>query len=142
MGASLYCIKCNGTNVRSIGSTSTLVGGDPRNNHVWERLVCRSCSATTCRETKGGNVWYTETNPETKRNVVLAGVPSCFEDYELTCARCEGSVLRKYLDRDGSEAQCLSTNMLTGEKSYTTHYECQSCGHGGQTPTDYWSPKG
>ncbi len=68
-----------------------LTPDDP--NHHWFRLRCTACARELLLEQCRGNAWVVR--HEYGRRVLMAGVPSCHEDYVYTCRRCSGPVHRR-----------------------------------------------
>jgi hypothetical protein len=68
-----------------------LTPNDP--NHHWFRLRCTGCAGELLLEQCRGNAWIVR--EEVGRRLLVAGVPSCHEDYVYTCRRCGGPVYRR-----------------------------------------------
>jgi hypothetical protein len=68
-----------------------LTPADP--NHHWFRLRCPACARELLLEQCRGNAWLVR--HEHGYRVLVAGVPSCHEDYVYTCRRCGGPVHRR-----------------------------------------------
>jgi len=106
-------------------------------DHVTELSVCRSCGNRFKRHRRLANIWYTDFE-----GIVLAGMPSCFENFIYHCLKCDGPVHRVYREMDGKtpvDSLSFSIRGVTDIKRYQrTFYECQSCGHGGETEKDHW----
>jgi hypothetical protein len=68
-----------------------LTPDDP--NHHWFRLRCTACARELLLEQCRGNAWVVRY--EYGCRVLMAGVPSCHEDYVYTCRRCGGPVHRR-----------------------------------------------
>ena len=68
-----------------------LTPADP--NHHWFRLRCPACARELLLEQCRGNAWVVR--HEHGCRVLVAGVPSCHEDYVYTCRRCGGPVHRR-----------------------------------------------
>lgn len=136
-----HCPYCDSTNVKVRSRSSTLVGytGPVNTNHQWHESECERCETLYVREIKGLNVWYTP-HRDHRKPQVLKGIPTCFEDYQYTCAKCSGPVLRTYRDLRGNPTQSLCTNRVDGKdvREYTVHYNCTQCGHGGEVDQDYY----
>ncbi len=141
------CPYCGSTDLLDHGTSTTLVGyiGDVDPNHQWTEMKCKGCKVGFTREEKSGNVWYTDAE-----NVVLMGIPTCFESYIYHCVVCGGPVKRKYKALDGGDlptfdvtggrkAQILSTKIEAGKSvnQYRVFYICDDCGHGGEVDNDY-----
>lgn len=131
-----YCL--NDKNIKREGITTTLVGGgsgiDDDPNHTWEPCTCRDCGKDFTRETRDGNVWYTD-----KDHKVLRGMPSCFEHYVYTCRECGGEVRRRYKELNSEkDPGCLTTT--DDGPQYRIFFECNKCGKSIQTTNDYWYP--
>lgn len=139
-----HCPYCESTNVKVRSRTSTLVGftGPVDNNHQWHESECERCETLYTREIKGLNVWYTpyRYRDGTSAPPVLKGIPTCFESYQYTCAKCSGPVLRTHRDRAGNLTTTLTKSNVGGKwvREYTTHYNCTQCGHGGEVAEDYY----
>jgi hypothetical protein len=132
------CPDCNRTPARETYREQTLLGWSGKGwspNHTWSGLEC-GCGAIFVREWKSGNVWYTRERVEGR---VLRGMPSCFERYTYTCAKCSGPVRREYKQLDGSP---LHGGLLTTKDGpqYLAEYRCRVCNHGGRVERDYWTP--
>lgn len=133
----VICPYCGGSTTRVLSKSSTLLGwsGPVNPNHQWHESVCNGCGKHFTREIKDLNVWYTGGRcRDSQASVLLKGRPSCFEDYQYTCAKCAGAVLRTHNDLQGNPAKALCTKW-DGDRpirQYTTHYNCTKCGHGGQ----------
>ncbi len=132
------CPYCESTDTKVVRRYSTLLGfsGPVNTNHQWYESLCSGCKRLYTREVKGLNVWYT---PYRDRDSVgdpqvLKGLPSCFESYQYTCAKCSGPVLRTHRDLRGNATHSLSERNVDGVwvREYTTHYNCTKCGHGGE----------
>lgn len=121
-----HCPACESTDIEKRGTVTTLVGFGPEwpdPNHKWTDIKCNACGLCCTREEKSGNVWYT------KDNVILIGVPNCFESYVYTC-KCSGRVTRKHTTLDGiTPVQTLSYTWENGvsKKHFKTFYSCGSC---------------
>lgn len=130
------CPFCGAAETKLYGEETTLLGwtGPVNPNHRHQHRSCTSCSRKFIREVKGLNVWYTQ------GAVVLRGVPSCFENYTYTCAKCGGTVRRKHYDSTGNPPKYLSASIVDNKwvRDHTTRYTCSACGHGGETAVDYW----
>ena len=128
------CPVCSSTNLKYLTSVSTLLGGgtgvDDDPNHVQTKYFCNSCSRYFTRETKSGNVWYT--NPDKR---VLRGIPNCFEEYLYPC-RCGGFISRLYTALDGKTPISLLTYGET--KQFHVYYRCDSCSLAIETDHEYW----
>ena len=101
---------------------TTLIGfsGSVNPNHRWLYCTCNSCQFQFTVEHKSDNVWVT------KDKKVLAGLPSCFEDYIYTCATCNGNVVRRHTAMDGETVvRSLYTNQEGPQ--YRTFYLCLYC---------------
>jgi DNA-directed RNA polymerase subunit RPC12/RpoP len=130
------CPYCGSTDVKVVSRSSTLLGftGPVDPNHQWHESVCNGCKKLYTRELKELNVWYTAERGYREVSRVLKGIPTCFEDYQYTCAKCSGPVLRAHRDRAGNPTKVLSSRQVNGVvvRDYTTHYNCTQCGHGGE----------
>ena len=142
------CPSCSSTELTSYGSSTTLLGypsGSPNPNHCWTTMKCDNCHLEFTREEKYDNVWYTN-----KKNIILKGIPSCFESYVYHCIECGGHVRREYKGLDGNalpsfgpdekRMEILSTKIEAGKsvKQYRTFYYCEKCHHGGEVVDDYY----
>ncbi len=122
--------RCQSFDIDSYKTRTTLLGGeqgiDNNINHTWKSCYCNKCGLSFVRETKYGNVWYTD-----EYNNVLAGIPNCFENYIYTHKGCDGNVNKNYTQLDGI------TNVMTLHSSvaedgslqdeYRTFYHCDKC---------------
>lgn len=100
-------------------------------NHVWDSHECRSCGLAFCREHKGDNVWYTTHGVGAR---VLKGVPTCFEPYFYSCAKCDGTVRRTY---EGKTSGFTVINNRRKTRNYRIFYRCDDCDHGGEVNVEY-----
>lgn len=119
-----FCPFCQGEKLIERGSETTLLGGGPNVNHVWEGYTCRNCKEDFTRESKNGHVWYTQ------KHKVLLGFPDCFESYIYDHKDCGGEVRRRYTALDGtSEVGALQTQFVDGKaiRHYRTFYDCGKC---------------
>jgi hypothetical protein len=128
------CPFCSSSSISRGAYSTTLVGGgtgpDDDPNHTHTSCVCQDCKKNFVRETRSGNVWYTEMTR------VLRGMPSCFEDYVYPC-KCGGNVTRKHLHKvDGKELRYLSYDK--NGPNFKTMYSCDKCNVSIETINDYW----
>lgn len=128
----VHCPYCHSKKVSRGASVSTLIGyfgngHDP--NHVQTDYTCRECHNKFVYETRYGEAWYTDQD-----NVVLEGLPNCFENYILKCAYCGNKVDRIYKTLDGKETSILCYSK--GKKQYTESYKCRDCGVEETLPED------
>ena len=128
------CPYCESKKLFNHGGRRTLLGGgdgtpDGDPNHMWVSYQCEACKRSFTRETKSGNVWYTNHD-----NMVLRGMPSCFETYKYTHRNCGGEVTRRHTMLDGkTEAYALSWTAEKG-KQWRTFFTCGKCGETIETP--------
>lgn len=129
------CPFCDSTDLIKHDTRQTTLGGIGKGNpnHFWEYTSCTQCQSSFLREHKDGNVWYTQ------EDRVLKGIPSCYENYILTCAGCDGDVRRRYTQLDG-ETPLVNGVMRSGPdgKNYRCFFSCDECGVGIEYPNEYW----
>jgi len=125
------CPFCDSDNLQDFGTETTCVGwdvssGEKNNpNHTHTGYECRACGKSFARQTRFGEVWYTERIGE--ESVVVRGMPNCFEHYVLTCSYCNGMIRKRYQNKKGYDPKYLG-EYLNGEKDYITWYCCNRCG--------------
>lgn len=93
-----------------------LTPNDP--NHHWFRLRCTGCAGELLLEQCRGNAWVVR--HEDGRRVLVAGVPSCHEDYVYTCRRCGGPVHRRRTSSGPASFACwgCSSTIESAEAYY------------------------
>ena len=85
------CINTHARTSLPCDEVDELTPNDP--NHHWFRLRCTGCAGELRLEQCRGNAWIVR--EEVGRRVLVAGVPSCHEDYVYTCRWCGGPVHRR-----------------------------------------------
>lgn len=125
------CPCCGAKGTKDHQTSSTLVGWnratgrDP--NHYWNERECAACGLHYVREYCKGNVWYTLDSTS-----LLAGVPSCFEDYQHTCSHCGGAVKRDYIDKKTGQSARILTNEKRADGTWVSGqypvFVCAGCG--------------
>lgn len=143
--AKVHCPYCNSIKIKKGGKITTLLGGgtgvDDDPNHTWCSCTCNNCTKTFIRETKNGNVWYTEGGNYKGTSVVLKGVPSCFERYYYTHKKCGKRISLEYRNLDDTKdvSNLASSKDENGNwiKSYKTFYSCE-CGFRLEVDQDHW----
>jgi len=132
------CPYCKSKKLETKDVCTTLVAGRGDANHVWTKLLCLDCKKEFMHEHIDYNTWYTDSNKK-----ILAGIPSCFEDYVYTCSHCGGDVTRKYFEKESEkEVEVLKTKIDpdTGEhiKEYRIVFECESCHKKIESDIEHW----
>lgn len=122
---------------RTEPTSMTLVGGGKQANHTWSPFRCLSCGTEFVVESKAGNTWATTSRGEGR---VLCGIPSCFESYVYTCAKCGGDVLRHFTETDGETPVSCLRRTVGGDRHYRAIYRCENCRASAEPPYDYWTP--
>ena len=138
----IRCPYCQSEDLHKLGTETTLLGWvtGENPNHIWMRMKCKSCEQSFTRKKKQKAIWYTELTKTKGPTKVLSGLPGCFESYEYQCIKCNGPVVRKYINKKNKEeVTALSIEYKDGKpvKSYRTFFTCQCCGHGGETEEEY-----
>ena len=131
------CPTCQSTAWHTLETWTTLVGGPEGVNHETRSCVC-VCGARFKVHSKDKFQWITNDNGR-----VFAGVPTCFEDYILTCFYCDGDVQRHYTDLTGvMPVVTLGTTISKGKsiKHYRVFWKCLKCNKEIETADDHWSP--
>jgi hypothetical protein len=126
----LECPFCKSENISDLGGSSTMVGfngqrlseQDP--NHYWYHKRCGDCGENFIKQQRGGKVWIT--TEEGGSDVLLSGMPNCFEPVTFKCSYCGGYVIRSRMDLEAkNEVKCLSYE--NGKKMFRTFYRCDNC---------------
>jgi len=129
------CPFCESKKITKSGSTTTLVGGRGDANHVWTSCSCQICKKSFIHEHINNNTWYT------CEQKIIAGIPSCFENYIYTCAYCNGKIERHYLELDSdNEANFLSSREIDGvwKNEYRIVFKCNNCLESIESNIDHW----
>lgn len=122
-----HCPYCISSDLLERDQITTLIGGgdgsvDRDPNHVWTTFTCNNCEKDFTRETKSGNVWYTEGHRDRH---LIAGIATCFETYIWPC-KCGGKIYRDYRDlKDEHGVQML--HYKGSEKQFRIFYSCDQC---------------
>ena len=118
------CPYCRSYDVVARTRMSTAVGGDDDRNHVQTTCICNACRMDFTQEHIHFNTWYTDSHGH-----VLAGIPTCFENYLYTCRYCGGTVSRNTIDLDGNPAVSLTSRKTESGwmQEYRYRFKCEEC---------------
>jgi hypothetical protein len=141
---STFCPHCSSRNIKESGDEQTLVGytgdspeDDP--NHHWVNCECQNCNTKFVKQYKSGNMWLTHVD----RMQCFKGISNCFEYIIYKCKKCNGNVVEKLYNLDGTpygstmipgteeSMQVISIKMgiKPGESAYSHRkfWECADC---------------
>jgi hypothetical protein len=129
-----HCPNCKGGFLDFLGSSTTMLSwtGGKNPNHQKKQFRCKGCKYEFTIEEKLGNKWWTES----KSNVVLIGVPNCYESYVLKC-KCNGLIFRTFTQEDGDTPIHILRREAQGRKYYRTFWTCRKCKQRLETEEDH-----